>query len=179
MKTSKFFVLAGSIIVLGALLPAPHVTAQYYPNSADLLKFGNQFYNTNCVSGSKYYFAYMQREPGIAPADRVRIKKLIYDCEVGHAGAANAGTAGNDGKYDGPGAVSNPNPKQQRCGAYAVLAVTAQRINQRAGCGFGGNRWSLDYDNHYNWCMDANVSAQDLRSESSIRSNALNDCVFK
>lgn len=177
MKTRSFLILSGSILALGALLPAPHVGAQYYQNSADLLKFGNQFYNTNCVTGSKYYFAYMQREQAITSADRVKMKKLIYDCEAGHAGTGT-GSAGNDGKYDGPNSPAAGNPKEKRCAAYALLAVTAQRINQRAGCGLGGNRWSLDYDSHYNWCMDANVSAQELRTENTIRSNALNTCVF-
>ena len=178
MSNYKAIAIAASIALIGAFFPTPTAKAQYFQNSAQLLDYGNQYYNQNCVSGSKFYFAYIQRNPNLSYADTGQIRQRIRDCEQGHPTPPPT-HAGNDGKYDDPSQPAPSDPKQKRCGAYAVLAVTAQRINQRAGCGFGGNRWSLDYDNHYNWCMDSNVSAQDLRSESSIRSNALNGCVFK
>lgn len=173
MSAFKSIAVAGAILLLGALFPTPTAKAQYINDTAELLKQGNDKYDKNCVAGSKFYFAYIQRQQTIAYDARIRLLQRISDCERGHTG-----TASNDGKYDDPNAPPTSNPKEKRCGAYAVLAVTAQRINQRAGCGNGGNRWSTDYDSHYNWCMDASVSAAALRAENTARSNALNSCVF-
>ena len=42
----------------------------------------------------------------------------------------------------------------QACKAYANNALAQQRLNQARGCGFGGSDWHLNYNNHYNWCLN-------------------------
>ena len=174
MRNFTSLAIAGTILLLAAFFPAPAAKAQYVQDNAQLLDYGNQYYGKNCVTSSKYYFAYIQRQQGLSSADSNLIRQRIHDCE-----AQEGVFAGNGGKYDMQGMSPDVQAKMRRCGDYAVLAMTAARINQRAQCGNAGNRWLTDYGSHYNWCMDANPSVQELRSESSIRSDALNSCVFK
>jgi hypothetical protein len=174
MSNFKSLAIAGTILLLSAFFPTPTAKAQYVQDTAQLLNYGNQYYGKNCVTSSKYYFAYMQRQQGLSAADTNLIRQRIRDCE-----SQEGVFAGTDGKYDMQGMSPEAQAKIKRCGDYAVLAMTAARINQRAQCGNGGNRWLTDYGSHYSWCMDANPSAQELRSESSARSNALNGCLFK
>ncbi len=43
----------------------------------------------------------------------------------------------------------------QYCNEYSNQAMIAAAQNMSHGCGFGGPRWGLDYQVHYNWCLSA------------------------
>ena len=71
--------------------------------------------------------------------------------------------------------VSSPPPNPNwRCRRYADQAVDQNRRNLQWGCGFIGNRWSNNWNGHYNWCLGVSVAA--ANSESQARTNALNRC---
>jgi hypothetical protein len=60
------------------------------------------------------------------------------------------------------------------CHRYATRAVQAQLSNIHYRCGYGGRRWSTDYDDHFGWCAQAPVRAVDR--EEGARRRMLRDC---
>ena len=60
------------------------------------------------------------------------------------------------------------------CDSYARLAQSQQQDNLRFGCGYKGERWQAHYDNHYNWCMHANIIA--VINETKARERQLQAC---
>jgi hypothetical protein len=68
-----------------------------------------------------------------------------------------------------------PSPDQGRCDQYARTAVAQSQRNVYEGCGFGGPRWILEYDPHYQWCLQMPQFLADL--ETMERDRALTqDC---
>ncbi|WP_437291155.1 hypothetical protein [Sorangium sp. So ce406] len=43
------------------------------------------------------------------------------------------------------------------CGKYASGAVAQQNDNLKRGCNISGSAWTSDYNDHYNWCLNATV----------------------
>ncbi len=64
--------------------------------------------------------------------------------------------------------------KQAFCQRYSNTAISKQRQNLSRRCGFGGGRWQLNYNNHYNWCLQ--VSSASANSETNARSAQLQQC---
>lgn len=64
---------------------------------------------------------------------------------------------------------------QQACSVYAQTAIDAAQKAQAAGCGFGGSAWTLDFNEHFSWCLQAGQTERD--NESSARHNQLVGCV--
>jgi hypothetical protein len=124
---------------------------------------------SNCITGSRYYFAYLQRADNVDPARSRLLDQRISDCEEGFSGGA-----GNDAKYD-----RLDTPKSRNCHAYTQLAIAQHRVNVGARCRFEGSRWSSDYQHHFGWCSSAGVGSGDLRHENDERRKALDGCVFK
>ncbi len=60
------------------------------------------------------------------------------------------------------------------CRSYASTAVSQNNQNVNRGCGYSGNRWTNNYDGHYNWCMGVNRST--ANSETNARRQGLNQC---
>lgn len=60
------------------------------------------------------------------------------------------------------------------CDTYAKRAVEQNEQNIRNQCGFKGQRWSSNYENHYNWCRNTSKGAAD--SEIQKRDNDLKNC---
>jgi len=60
------------------------------------------------------------------------------------------------------------------CNEYANQAVISATQNASFHCGFTGNRWSFNYQEHYGWCLTA-AHSQTL-SERLIRKNAIVSC---
>ncbi len=63
------------------------------------------------------------------------------------------------------------------CKAYANNALAQQRLNQSRGCGFGGDHWHLNYNKHYNWCLNITPTLRSQHTKS--RQNALARCSKK
>lgn len=59
------------------------------------------------------------------------------------------------------------------CETYAKRALKQQFENQTLGCGFGGDRWSINYEHHYNWCKRNRDGAG---REWQARNVAMNRC---
>ncbi len=60
------------------------------------------------------------------------------------------------------------------CRNYANTAVTQNRENRQYGCGYGGNRWTENYQGHYQWCMGTYPG--NAASEDAARSRLLASC---
>src|SRR5262245_53483535 len=60
------------------------------------------------------------------------------------------------------------------CHLYAGVAIS--QVQLATGCpGIGGDRWSANYDDHFNWCRD--LSTREWRNhEYSARQTALIGC---
>jgi plastocyanin len=60
------------------------------------------------------------------------------------------------------------------CRSYAAKAVEQNERNIKTGCGFCGQRWQSDYDNHYSWCLEHTQS--DGNFEIKAREKLLAKC---
>ena len=167
------------LLSAGFLLHAP-ATAQYLPNSSDLYAQGANTYPGNCVTGSKFYFAYLQRVQNVPATNRNYMLQRIQECETKQKQQQEK-QAGNDVFYSGTFTLPSlsQDPLTRRCNSYAVLALTQQGLYKTGSCGPATNRWSSNYDRHFNWCADPAVSTADLRSEIAERQKVLDACVFK
>jgi hypothetical protein len=66
-----------------------------------------------------------------------------------------------------------------KCETYAKTAKKQQAENVRKSCGFRGNRWQSNYDNHFNWCMHGNNYKDHAPSETRARQSDLKRCASK
>jgi hypothetical protein len=64
--------------------------------------------------------------------------------------------------------------KCDTCFAYGQQATNAQQQNLANQCGRAGDRWSLDFNGHRSWCMEASQSAID--GETNARNWELAKC---
>jgi hypothetical protein len=71
--------------------------------------------------------------------------------------------------------AAKPKLDQAACQTFAKRAVTAADAAAKHGCGFGGNRWLVDYGAHFNWCLSASEAARD--DEDHARANQLQGCL--
>ncbi|MCP5266926.1 MAG: hypothetical protein H6934_12490 [Burkholderiaceae bacterium] len=71
------------------------------------------------------------------------------------------------------GAV-HPQGSQRFCTDYASSAVSQNRENIAKRCGFGGARWTSDYNGHRNWCLRA--SSAQANAERNARTQSLRQC---
>lgn len=71
--------------------------------------------------------------------------------------------------------VVRPETDTDRCKIYAEMAVQQNQSNIDWGCGYTGNRWSSNYQAHYEWCMNVPKSAADF--ETAERERLLNECL--
>lgn len=60
------------------------------------------------------------------------------------------------------------------CRAYADQATSHQNANRARDCGFVGDRWSTNWNGHFQWCLGA--STAQLDAENGGRSNDLSRC---
>ncbi len=67
--------------------------------------------------------------------------------------------------------------REGTCRQYANTAVDQYATSQAMGCGFGGDRWQDNYDNHFNWCMGA--TDQQTVYETTERQKALAACASR
>lgn len=65
-------------------------------------------------------------------------------------------------------------PAARRCVVYARVAVAQNEGARANSCGFQPNRWSSDYDMHYNHCIAAPAAA--VKAETSERMRLLDQC---
>lgn len=68
--------------------------------------------------------------------------------------------------------ASRSEAQDDRCQVYAESAVSQHMENQSLGCGYTGNRWSADYQGHYNWCKGGGAAD----AERQARERQLNAC---
>ncbi len=60
------------------------------------------------------------------------------------------------------------------CSEYSARAVAMAGENLARGCGYGGARWTVDYNAHYGWCMSAPPRA--AMREQALRRDGLAAC---
>ncbi len=65
------------------------------------------------------------------------------------------------------------------CAAYASAAVAQYEHAKALGCGFGGGRWSANYNGHFNWCKQAGVTISMVSTEDHLRKQGLQQCGSK
>lgn len=64
------------------------------------------------------------------------------------------------------------------CAGYAARAVDQQNENHARKCGFSGERWSTDWQAHFDWCRAHDAAA--IRTASDERLRALKEnCVIE
>lgn len=71
--------------------------------------------------------------------------------------------------------AEKPKLDQAACQTFAKKAMTAADAAAKRSCGFGGNRWLVDYGAHFNWCLSASQGARD--EEDQARANQLQGCL--
>ncbi len=71
--------------------------------------------------------------------------------------------------------VVRPDSKGDYCNNYALNAVQMAKSNDGWKCGYSGNRWNLDYKNHYTWCMQ--VPKTSAESETKARKVEMTQCM--
>jgi hypothetical protein len=64
--------------------------------------------------------------------------------------------------------------KREFCTGYARSAVQQNERNERRGCGYTGDRWHSNYQEHFRWCLDVQQDAAE--SETSSRDKELRAC---
>jgi hypothetical protein len=73
--------------------------------------------------------------------------------------------------------TTNQQVKNMQCDVYARIALTQSELNTKHNCGYDGNRWSSNYDLHFNWCMESADSSADV--ESAERQKLLTQCAIR
>jgi len=63
---------------------------------------------------------------------------------------------------------------EDRCDAYARVAVWQNKDNTRRECGYRGRLWNSNYDKHFQWCR--RVPPSEAEAANSARSKALKQC---
>lgn len=154
------------LAILAILLLMPQdAQSQIIFEDPELLKRGNSWYKSNCIRGSNFYFAYLQREPQFLkdnPSVRIKIENLIASCTP-------------DKFYASIGSKSDETRSTtKRCNAYAGVAVGQYIASKNTGCDDGQGGWSNDYKGHYNWCLQQNPAV--VRSEVRRRQDYLYQC---
>ncbi len=66
-------------------------------------------------------------------------------------------------------------PSEEECHEYATSAVALAGIAERNHCGYQGNRWLQDEEEHFNWCMKTSSSAR--IEEADARQSEVNHCI--
>jgi hypothetical protein len=135
--------------------------AQIY-STTQLLQEGNKAYPSDCIRGSNYLFAYLQRDPKpLSWTQKADIEDKIAAC--------TNDWAGNEGKFDESRAAA-----EKRCNAYAAVAVGQYHASEKTGCDDGQGGWHDDFDEHYQWCLTADPKV--VMSETRRRQVYLNKC---
>jgi hypothetical protein len=128
------------------LLIAAHVSRAQnsFPTDQQLYVSGHIGYALgNCVKASRYWFAYLLRNPPELDATRrAAIERVIAVCDTSPEQIA----------YTYAQFAKKP---PDRCEKYAELAVAQFEAAQLAGCGFSGSRWSGNRAYHHKWCTTA------------------------
>lgn len=161
-----------ALIAVGALsvgLGAPGAGGEPFAQG-QLLTLGNSAYPSNCVTGSKYYYAILQQFPGWPNAQSVaRMRQRINTCEQRAIDFAGIDFKGDEGASG---------PRRRACVAYAEIAMAQVRAQRSAGgCGAGGDAWANNIQAHFDWCMN-HATPNEVRSETFERNMVLNRCVF-
>ena len=73
--------------------------------------------------------------------------------------------------------VASAPADEWRCDSYAREAVSANKENKDAGCGFTGLRWNSDKAGQKEWCLI--VPKEEARKETIIRKKMLENCITK
>jgi hypothetical protein len=60
------------------------------------------------------------------------------------------------------------------CRSYAQSAVQQNDRNDRRGCGYNGDRWHSNYQDHFRWCLD--VEREEAESQTNSRDGDLRAC---
>lgn len=145
-----------------AIAQVPQVSDQQLYLSG---QFG--FATGNCVKASRYWFAYLLRNPPELQTDsgrQARLEKVIADCDA--APLQYASTTAMFRK-------TQPT-REGICDIYAEIAVAQFDASKLANCGFSGSRWNGSKPYHYNWCL----GARDFEAvqERGARQTALAAC---
>lgn len=67
-------------------------------------------------------------------------------------------------------------PADPKCAQYALMARQQATANIERGCGFSGERWSVEFNPHFAWCEAASTTDADLTRETKVRTDALAKC---
>lgn len=197
MKTRTFIAWVFFLIWVSAV----PLTAQQYSDH-DLIQNGNDAYaRQQCVTAAKFIFAYILRNPAPVRNDpnyRARLENAITWCENNTAIYADSkGDAPGSTTVQpppkppiGPVPPAQPTPhhvmsvgipavlhateQQKRCDIYARMAVAQSAANTANRCGYSGNRWTSNYNAHYQWCMQ--VAPASVFSETQARVDLLKQC---
>jgi hypothetical protein len=149
------------LICLLALVLAPGCALAQVYSDAQLLHEGNRAYPHDCIRGSNYLFAYLQRGPQLSWTQKADIEDKIANC--------TNDWAGNDSKFDASAGAA-----QKRCNAYAAVAVGQYHASEKTGCDDGQGGWHDDFNEHYQWCLTADPKV--VLSETRRRQVYLNKC---
>ncbi|MEO1000383.1 MAG: hypothetical protein AAFW69_07235 [Pseudomonadota bacterium] len=88
--------------------------------------------------------------------------------------AASAEELARAGQLQGCTGQAWPHGSHRRCNVYAHVAAGQVQANQQAGCGFGGARWTTDFNAHYSWCTSVPTGVSD--AEAGARMQQLAAC---
>lgn len=67
--------------------------------------------------------------------------------------------------------AAGDSPERERCTSYAAAAVDHQRDNLTRQCGFSGEAWNTNWQEHFAWCIAA--PAADAEARNAERTSQL------
>jgi hypothetical protein len=71
--------------------------------------------------------------------------------------------------------VVRPDNKEDYCNNYALTAVNMAKSNAEWKCGYSGERWRLDHNVHYAWCIQ--VPETSTQNETQTRKMQMEQCM--
>ena len=154
----------------GVIRPAPF-TAIIRRNDGTLVP---QYYRFSQLESGKVYKS--QTPHGVAGARSVSASDISW--AINALGKKADGLEMAAATDDISAALVDPPPAIiTHCKAYTQIAIQQFYDARNRQCGFGGNRWSPNYQHHYQWCVG--VLVPELNGETQARATAISQCAHK
>lgn len=132
-------------------------------------RLGCGFSGADWANDRQRHFRWCMRGDNIASA------ALQNERRKGALEACRTAQADTGGGQSGTGAGQRPSDAS--CDAYARAAVIDAQSAIDNKCDFTGGRWSLEYDVHFDWCIDG-ARPSDLQAEKVARGQDLYQCAI-
>jgi len=134
----------------------------------------NRSYNLGTLQGGEVYEWHKMH--GVAGVKSVSADAVTWATRVkGGKSDENFKTTKTIGDVFIPPPTESP--IVTHCKNYTRIAIQQFNDARNRQCGFAGNRWSPNFNHHFNWCTAVPVSASN--AETQARANMIAQCAKK